>query len=139
MSEIPPITVDGGVQEAVKKSEIFSRSRDSVEIAGPQAPKPIEQNQELKDKASSAMQLANESMSPDKLAELVKGLQQAMPASANSLRFRIDEVLDRAVVSVIDDKSGELIRQLPTDEVIRAAHNIDKMRGIIFDGFDNQG
>ena len=139
MAEIPPIGADGGVQAAVKKSEVFSRPQEPVEIAGPTVPNPIERNQELKDKASSAMELATDSMSPVKLAELVKSLQQAMPASANSLRFQIDEVLDRPVVSVIDDKSGKLIRQLPSDEVIRSAHNIDRMRGLIFDSFDNQG
>ena len=123
----------GGVQEAVKKSEVFSRPREPVEIQGPTAPKPIEQTRELNDKAASAMELAADSHSPERLAELVDMLQKAIPANSNSLRFRIDEVLDRPVVSVIDEKSGELIRQLPSDEVIRAAHNIEKMRGIIFD------
>ena len=123
----------GGVQEAVKKSEVFSRPKEPVEIQGPTAPKPIEQTRELNDKAASAMELAADSHSPQRLAELVDMLQKAIPAKSNSLRFRIDEVLDRPVVSVIDEKSGELIRQLPSDEVIRAAHNIEKMRGIIFD------
>ena len=124
----------GGVQEAVKKSEVFTRPKEPVEIQGPTAPKPIEQTKELNDKAASAMELAADSHSPERLAELVDMLQKAIPAKSNSLRFRIDEVLDRPVVSVIDEKSGELIRQLPSDEVIRAAHNIEKMRGIIFDG-----
>ena len=123
----------GGVQAAVKKSELFTRPKEPVEIQGPKAPEPIEQTRELMDKAASAMELAADSHSPERLAELVDMLQKAIPAKSNSLRFRIDEVLDRPVVSVIDEKSGELIRQLPSDEVIRAAHNIEKMRGFIFD------
>lgn len=123
----------GGVQEAVRKSEVFSRPKEPVEVQGPKAPEPIDQTRELMDKAASAMELAADSHSPERLAELVDMLQKAIPANSNSLRFRIDEVLDRPVVSVIDEKSGELIRQLPSDEVIRAAHNIEKMRGIIFD------
>ena len=124
----------GGVQEAVKKSEIFTRPKEPVEVQGPKAPEPIEQTRELANKAASAMELAADSHSPERLAELVDMLQKAIPAKSNSLRFRIDDVIYRPVVSVIDEKSGELIRQLPSDEVIRAAHNIDKMRGIIFDG-----
>lgn len=124
----------GGVQEAVKNSQVFSRPKEPTEVQGPKAPEPIEQTRELNQKASSAVQLTAEAVSPERLAELVEILQQAVPAKANSLKFKMDEVLDRPVVSVIDEKSGELIRQLPSDEVIRAAHNIEKMRGIIFDG-----
>jgi flagellar protein FlaG len=124
----------GGVQEAVKNSQVFSRPKEPIEVQGPKAPEPIEQTRELNQKASSAVQLTAEAVSPERLAELVEILQQAVPAKANSLKFQMDEVLDRPVVSVIDEKSGELIRQLPSDEVIRAAHNIEKMRGIIFDG-----
>ena len=123
----------GGVQEAVKKSQVFARPKEPVEVQGPKAPEPIERTQELMDKAASAMELAADSHSPESLAEVVEMLQKALPAKSNSLRFQMDEVLDRPVVSVIDEKSGELIRQLPSDEVIRAAHNIEKMRGIIFD------
>jgi len=124
----------GGVQAAVENSDLFVRPKEPAEIQGPKAPKPIEQTRELNQKASSAVQLTADAVSPERLAELVKILQEAVPAKANSLRFQMDEVLDRPVVSVIDEKSGELIRQLPSDEVIRAAHNIEKMRGVIFEG-----
>lgn len=84
-------------------------------------------------RVAEAIELTDKTISPERLADLVEKLRQAIPSTENSLQFRIDEVLDRPVVSVIDEKSGQVIRQLPSDEVVRAAHNIDYMRGVLFD------
>ena len=84
-------------------------------------------------RVAEAIELTDKTISPERLADLVEKLRQAMPSTENSLQFRIDEVLDRPVVSVIDEKSGKVIRQLPSDEVVRAAHNIEYMRGVLFD------
>jgi flagellar protein FlaG len=84
-------------------------------------------------RVAEAIELTDKTISPERLADLVEKLRQAIPSTENSLQFRIDEVLDRPVVSVIDEKSGKVIRQLPSDEVVRAAHNIEYMRGVLFD------
>jgi uncharacterized FlaG/YvyC family protein len=34
---------------------------------------------------------------------------------------------------VLDTRSGEVIRQLPSEEVVRVAHNIEKLKGLLFD------
>ena len=76
---------------------------------------------------------AEQSFSVDQMKDTVEKLKAALPDKASSLDFRVDEVLNRPVVSVIDAKSGEVVRQLPSHEVVRAAHNIEIMRGILFD------
>lgn len=80
-----------------------------------------------------ATDVAADALSVDRLMELVEELQEALPDSANTLRFTVDEVLNRPIVTVIDKESGRLIRQLPGEEVVRAARNIELMRGILFD------
>ena len=87
----------------------------------------------LQQNAAQATEVAADALSVEEMRELVGQLREAMPETANSLKFSIDEILNRPVVSVIDQKSGKLIRQLPSNEVIRAAHNIQIMRGILFD------
>ena len=84
-------------------------------------------------RGEDAVELTRQTISPERLADLVHRLQEAMPATDNALQFRIDDILGRPVVSVIDENSGEIIRQLPSDEVVRAAHNIEYMRGVLFD------
>ena len=83
--------------------------------------------------AQEASQVAEEALSVEEMRSLVEKLTASMPSNANSLRFQIDEILDRPIVSVIDEKSGKLIRQLPSEEVVRAARNIEIMRGVLFD------
>ena len=39
----------------------------------------------------------------------------------------MDEVLHRPIVSVVDKESGKVLRQLPAEEVVRAARNIEYM------------
>lgn len=40
------------------------------------------------------------------------------------LEFRVDDGLDRLIVSVVDSESGEILRQLPPDEVLRIAQRV---------------
>jgi flagellar protein FlaG len=38
------------------------------------------------------------------------------------------------VVVVTDKTTGEVIRQIPNEVVIRVAHNIADLKGVLFDG-----
>lgn len=54
----------------------------------------------------------------ERLAAFVRELER-------NLEFRIDEASGRVVVSVIDAASGELIRQIPSEEILRLAARLD--------------
>jgi flagellar protein FlaG len=66
------------------------------------------------------------------LKEAVSLLNQQMSATNRGLGFRMDEVLDTPVVTVRSDQTGEVIRQIPTEVVVRIAHSIEKMKGLMF-------
>ena len=68
------------------------------------------------------------------LKRAVELLNDALSREPVALQFRIDETLNRPVVSVISEETGEIVHQLPKDEVLRAVKNLDVMRGILFDG-----
>jgi len=68
------------------------------------------------------------------LKEAVSLLNQQMTATNRGLGFRMDDVLDTPVVTVRSDHTGEVIRQIPTEVVVRIAHNIEKMKGMFFNG-----
>ena len=67
------------------------------------------------------------------LEKAVNILNETVKKEGVDLNFRLDETLNRPVVTVLSEKTGEVVRQLPQDEVLRAVKNIDRMRGIIFD------
>ena len=67
------------------------------------------------------------------LAKAVDILNEALAKDPVALRFSIDETLNRPVVTVISEETGEIVHQLPQEEVMRAVKNIDRMRGVLFE------
>lgn len=67
------------------------------------------------------------------LAKAVDMLNEALARDPVALRFSIDETLNRPVVTVISEETGEVVHQLPQEEVMRAVKNIDRMRGVLFE------
>jgi flagellar protein FlaG len=47
------------------------------------------------------------------------------------LNFSIDEKLGRPVVTVRNESTGEVVRQIPNEVVVRVAHSIDELKGLL--------
>lgn len=69
--------------------------------------------------------------SKDELSDAVRKLNEAMPPSAQSLEFEIDEDSKQVVVKIIDQSTKEVVRQIPTEEALEMAKSIDKMQGLL--------
>lgn len=67
-----------------------------------------------------------------KLQEAIEQLNEEMKKSNQELRFAVDNVLDFPVVTVRNSATGDVIRQIPNETTIRVAHNVDKLKGILF-------
>jgi flagellar protein FlaG len=52
------------------------------------------------------------------LAELVGELSDLVQAVRRELRFSVDEESGRTVIRVVDSETGELVRQIPPEEVV---------------------
>ncbi|MEN7530329.1 flagellar protein FlaG [Cupriavidus sp. DL-D2] len=67
--------------------------------------------------------------SPD-MAAAVGELMDVLKTTSIGVRFEIDQDTNRVITKVVDKETGELIRQLPSEEVLRFAHVIDKLQGL---------
>lgn len=56
--------------------------------------------------------------------EVVNEMNQAILGVRRELKFSIDEGSGRAVVQVWDSETGDMIRQLPSDEVLAVSRHI---------------
>ncbi|TJZ74093.1 flagellar protein FlaG [Chitiniphilus eburneus] len=52
-------------------------------------------------------------------------------SNSNSLRFSIDDDTGSVVVKVMDGETDEVIRQIPSEEVLAIAKAIDQFRGML--------
>ena len=63
------------------------------------------------------------------LVKAVKELEQsAVAGDGNELRLALDRETKRPVVRIVNRETGELIRQFPTEEVIRLAQSLKESR-----------
>jgi flagellar protein FlaG len=64
--------------------------------------------------------------------EAVSILNQQLTSSKRGLGFHIDDAVGGPVVTVRSADTGEVVRQIPNEVVVRVAHSIEKMKGLIF-------
>ncbi len=70
----------------------------------------------------------------EELSEAVETMRQLVESKApNSLQFSIDDATGRTVVKISDAKTGETIRQIPSEEMLELARSLDKMQGMLLE------
>lgn len=69
----------------------------------------------------------------EELKAAIEELKQLSDSAGRNLGFSMDQVMNRPVVVVSDKDSGKVVRQIPAEVVIRVAHSIEQMKGILFD------
>ena len=67
------------------------------------------------------------------IREAVAEINKAVKKVPTSLDFSVDEASKRFIVSVTDTNTGEVIRQLPGDAVLRIAKQLESLKGVVFD------
>lgn len=58
-----------------------------------------------------------------------KLLQEAAPPQ--NVEFTVDEDSDRTIVKVVDQKTKEVLRQIPSEEVLQLAKALDLSKGLL--------
>jgi flagellar protein FlaG len=71
-------------------------------------------------------------MSTKELEAKIVELNEAMVSRNQAIVFSKDAATGKDVVRVSNKNTGELIRQMPSIEVLKAMQNIDQMMGLIF-------
>ncbi len=70
----------------------------------------------------------------EKLEEISELLNFEMKARSTNLDFQVDEPTNRVVVKVINRDTGDVIREVPSEAILRVSKNIEALKGILFDG-----
>jgi flagellar protein FlaG len=68
------------------------------------------------------------------LQAAVQQVQRAVQAHASSLEFSLDKATGSTVVKVVDTQTNEVIRQIPSEEMLALAQSIDQQmqQGLLF-------
>ena len=69
----------------------------------------------------------------EKVKNAVSDIEQFLSSSRRNLEFSTDEESGKIVVKVIASETGELVRQLPSEEALRIARSLSDVNSILFD------
>lgn len=67
------------------------------------------------------------------LRETIARLNEKMRDNGRALAFSVDEALNRTVITVTNSETGKVIRQIPDEAMLRVAHNIEDVKGLMQD------
>jgi len=65
------------------------------------------------------------------LSAAIGALNKQLESTKRGLGLSYDESKRTAVVKVTDANTGEVVRQIPTEQVLKMAHDIDRFTGML--------
>jgi flagellar protein FlaG len=65
------------------------------------------------------------------LARLVNTLNRSLVAVQRNLSFRVDEASGRTVITVVDAATREVVRQIPSEEVLALSRSLDATGALV--------
>jgi flagellar protein FlaG len=68
----------------------------------------------------------------ENIQEAIDRLNQQLKANGRDLSFQIDEEINRPIITVRNIETGEVVRQIPSEEIVRMAHSIEEGKGLLF-------
>lgn len=76
--------------------------------------------------------LQQQAPKPEQLQKAIASMKQMIETKApNSLAFSVDASSGKTIVKISDKQTGEIIRQIPSEEMLEIARSLDKMQGML--------
>ena len=95
------------------------------------AEKPVSRLAEVSDESKKDAPVKVQGI--DDVKSAVAEIEKFLKETRRNLEFSTDEESGKIVVKVIASDSGELIRQIPSEEALRIAHSLSDVKSILFD------
>jgi len=101
--------------------------------AAPEAPQPVPMPVAPRAMAAAPRVAHDPVKLQENLREAVDQLNKQLASSGRSIGFSYDEVANAPVVTVKSTATGEVIRQIPSEAVLRVAHTFEALKGLLLD------
>ena len=67
------------------------------------------------------------------IREAIDTLNSALEKAPTKAIISRDEQLNRFIVKIADERSGEIVREIPSEAVLKFARNLQEIKGLLFD------
>jgi uncharacterized FlaG/YvyC family protein len=145
------------VKSDVKKESVSSPATSVEDGVVVEKPEPQGKGIQAANVSEKAAPAKSEALSPSKVKEIAEGINQELSFFTSSIRFEIKEAEDaeslvsglkrdaengvdairmskkEIVVSVVDKRTGEVIRQIPPEDLLQSLNNASMFLGLLMD------
>lgn len=91
----------------------------------------VETRPENVQQTGNAQEQAQRVPSAGELQKALEEVEKAVAPMAQSLQFSLDKDSGKTVVKVMDTDTNEVIRQIPSEEVLAISKAVDKLKGLL--------
>ncbi len=105
----------------------------AVQELSPKVPPADVQGQKRQGSQEPAQQPPPVKANPIQSEAVLKRIKELTDNGAYSVRFEMDDKADRLIISLVDAETGEMIRQIPPEELLQLATKLEELRGNMID------
>ncbi|MFN4238159.1 MAG: flagellar protein FlaG [Vogesella sp.] len=109
----------------------LSKDGEAAATTKPETLKAVTGVKEAEAKEQAKNKVDQQAFSQSDLADAIKKLNETVKLYKGDLQFTVDDDTQMQIVKVVDKSSKEVIRQIPSPEVIRIAKAIEDFRSIL--------
>lgn len=128
MGVIKPFEVARSVSNAgAVEADVSSKAGKQTEAAQQGTPA-----QSVASQTREAVQQPAE-VEREQLQAAVSDIQNFVQSVRRDINFNLDDDSGRVVINVTEATSGDVIRQIPSEEALRLAENLSEIRSVLFE------
>ena len=127
------VTSNPGVAAAALQGSLAPKSAVPAVPAAPAAPAAPAVSAVPKAPAIKVEPLVDPKQMRENLREAIEKLNDQVERNGRGLNFSVDDRLNRPIITVRSTATGEVVRTIPNEVVIKVAHNIEDIKGLLMD------
>lgn len=110
-------------------------TREAQKVSEPSLPDPVQRAAAVAEAAEAAdvqqsRNPANASPGREQIDRAMSEVRKALDPVARNLQFSIDEETGRTVIKVVDSTTQQVIRQMPSEELLALTRSLDSLSGL---------
>ncbi|MCF6289678.1 MAG: flagellar protein FlaG [Desulfobacterales bacterium] len=111
------------------KIEAIALAGAGLKVEQPAAEK-IDEQRKAPELSVAGPEQDRSKVAPEEILSKIKDLTED---GVYSIRFEMNKEIEKLIIKVVDKESGELIRQIPPEELITASERMRDYRGLIIE------
>jgi flagellar protein FlaG len=115
-------------EKIVPQGTLEIKSNNNIGTKEYDAEKLRTQTYESRLEAEKTLEVARE-----KLKGISASLNVDIRVKSNNLKFSVDQITNRLLLTVSNKESGKVIKQVPSETILKISHSLITLKGILYD------